>query len=107
MLNGHKLLLNLQETVRRLSHARPYLSLYSNKLKTRQAPHLGDDGHGGAQLLEAHLGDVNAVDDNAAPTQLLQPEQAVNQRALARARTAYHSAPRPSRYLLHRRHLAS
>ncbi len=65
--------------------------------------HLGDDGHGGAQLLEAHLGNVDAVDDDAAAAELLQPEQAVDQRALARSRPPHHSAPRPRRYLLRSR----
>ena len=34
---------------------------------------LGDDGHGGAQLLEAYLGNVDAVNHDRPAGQLLQP----------------------------------
>lgn len=62
-------------------------------------PHLRDDGHRGAELLEAHFGDVNTIDDNGAAAQLLQPEQAVDERALARAGAADNSTPRSGRNL--------
>ena len=36
--------------------------------------YLGDDGHGRAQLGQAHLGNVHTIYDNAAAVQLCQPE---------------------------------
>ena len=57
----------------------------SRNLSEGSAADLRDDGHFRPQLPDAHLADVQGVDADGAAVQLHQPEQAVDQRALARA----------------------
>ena len=64
----------------------------------KTAANLGNDGHVGAQVLEAHLGNVNTIDDDAAAVELLQPEQAVDERALAGSRAANYSTSGAGRH---------